>query len=419
MSLRLPLDGVRVLDLTMIAAGPYATQLLADMGAEVIKIEGPTRYDRYRGPLRGRDREDYPPGGPGDRPYNQGTRFNEVNRNKLGIALDLAKPSGVAIFKRLAAVSDVVIENYSPRVMGNFGLDYSVLQVLNPGLIMVSMPGFGATGPYRNYVANGPVPEAMSGLQHLTGYAGGPPMKISGWYYDQTNSLTAAFATLVALHHRRRTGRGQHVESVMLEAAALLVGEAIVDHAVTGRSPDRMGNRHSQMVPHGCYRCAGEDAWVVIAVRNDAEWRRLCQAVGRLDWETDERFATVEGRRLHEDELDRLIEGWTAERDHREVTSMLQEAAVPAGAVLHAGEVMDDPHLSERGFFQGVVHPEAGAALLPRAGWLLGGTPLPIRRPAPCFGEHNGHILAELLGLMPEEIRALEDGAVISSRPLV
>ena len=403
----------------MIAAGPYATQILADMGAEVIKIEGPTRYDRYRGPLRGRDREDYPPGGPGERPYNQGTRFNEVNRNKLGMALDLTKPRGVAIFKRLAAISDVVIENYSPRVMGNFGLDYPVLQGLNPGLIMVSMPGFGATGPYRNYVANGPVPEGMSGLQHLTGYVGGPPMKISGWYFDQTNSLTAAFATLVALHHRRRTGRGQHVESAMLEAATLLVGEAIVEYAASGRSPERMGNRSLQMVPHGCYRCAGEDAWVAIAVRSDAEWQRLCQAMGRLDWVEDERFATAEARRLHEDELDPLIEGWTVVRDHREVTRILQEAGVPAGAVLHPGEVMHDPHLRERGYFQEVVHPEAGVALLPRAGWMFAGTPCPIRRPAPCFGEHNGHVLADLLGLPAEEIRALDEGAVISSRPLV
>lgn len=244
-------------------------------------------------------------------------------------------------------------------------------------------------------------------------------MKISGWYYDQTNSLTAAFATLVALHHRRRTGRGQHVESAMMEAATLLVGEAIVDYAASGRSPDRRGNRHPHMAPHGCYRCAGEDAWVTIAVRSDAEWRRLCQAMGRLEWEADERFATAEGRRLHQDELDRLIEGWTAERDHREVTRILQEAAIAAGAVLHAGEVMDDPHLRERGYFQEVVHPEAGAGLLPRAGWMLGGTPSPIRRPAPCFGEHNGQILAELLGLPAEEIRALEEGAVISARPLV
>lgn len=416
---RLPLEGVRILDLTMIAAGPYATQILADMGAEVIKIEGPTRYDRYRGTRRPRDSANYPQDGPGERPYNRAVRFNEVNRNKLGISLDLTKPKGVTLFKKLALISDVVMENYSPRVMKNFGLDYAVLRGINPQIIMVSMPGFGATGPYRDYVLNGAGAEAISGLQDLTGYIDGPPLKPAGWYGDQTNSLTAAFAVMAALHHRRRTGRGQHIESALREVLTPLIGEAIMEYTMNNRVPNRMGNRHPFMAPHGCYRCKGEDSWVAIAIRDDGEWQRFCRAIGNPSWCREERFAEAMGRQHYQEELDHLIEGWTLQHDHLEATHILQQAGVAAGALLDAGEVLYDPHLRERGYFQEVVHPEAGRAPLPRVAWNFSRTPCPIRRPAPCFGEHNSYIFGELLGLSNDDLDTLLRERAISHEPLV
>lgn len=414
----LPLRSIRILDLTMVVAGPYSTLVLADLGAQVIKIEGPTRWDPFRGPRAPHGGHYHGGLGP-PHPYNRSLQFNELNRNKLAITLDLSQPQGVRLFKGLARISDVVLENYSPRVMGNFGLDFESLRRERPDIIMVSMPGYGSTGPYRDYVAHGPGVDAMSGMQWLTGHADGLPLKAGGQYCDQTNGLTATFAILTALFHRRRSGKGQHIDVAMREASTQLIGEAFLAYSLTGRVPQRMGNDHPSHAPHGCYPCRGEDEWVTIAVGSDEEWDRFCHALGDPPWTQDPRFATAPGRWHQRRELDGHVAAWTKERAARDVMWLLQEAGVAAGSVSDSQAIVEDPHLLQRDFLQTTQHAQAGENVHCSLPWKVSGQRPPMSRPAPCFGEHNGYVLGELLGLSGTEVEALAAEKVISQEPLV
>ena len=416
------LEGLRVIDLSQVYAGPYATKLLADMGAEVIRVECAARSGRGgrlpRTRPGGAFGAQFPGGDTGGRSYNRFAYYNELNRNKYAVTLDLTRPRAVDVFKKLVRISDVVVENFSPRVMGNLGLDYESLREENPGIVMVSISGYGHDGPYRDYVTYGEGIEAMSGLCALTAYPGGGPLKPGVAYADAVSGLLAAFAALAAVRHRRQSGRGQHIDLAMREALTPLLGEALMDYAMNGRVAPPVGNGHPAMAPHGCYRARGEDSWVAIAVTSDEEWRSLCRAMGSPPWAEDGRFASAAGRVAHREQLDGLIGEWTARHDHRELMGSLQRAGVRAGAVLTVDELVADPHLQERGFFEWLTHPEAGTHLHPGVSWRMSRTPGALRLPAPCFGEHNRYVFAGLLGMSEEEMAQLAEEGATAPEPL-
>lgn len=412
---QLALGSLRVIALTQLYAGPYATRLLADMGAEVIKVESAIRTGR--GSLAVQGGAVYPDGEPGEKPYNRIAYYNELNRNHLAISLNLFKEEGRGIFLALVRVSDVVVENFSARVMPNFGLDYPILAKVRPEIIMLSMPAYGVTGPYRDYVGYGTGIEAMSGLSAMTGYECGPPLSVGIAYADPNAGLHAAFAILTALRYRRRTGKGQFIDLSQREALTMLLGEAILDYSMNRRVPKRTGNGHPFMAPHGCYPCRDDDKWVSIAVSSDEEWDALCRAMGNPDWAKDERFGDSMSRWRNRKELDQLIGEWTRKHNHYEVMHFLQQVGVKAGAVLNIAEMVEDHHYKERGFFETVAHPEAGTHPHPGVPWKLSRTPGKIRRPAPCFAEHNDYVFKELLGIPPKEIERLTQEKVISTTP--
>ena len=408
---RMALEGVRVIEVTANWAGPLAGRLLADLGAEVIKIEYPRRPATRGGRAPGGDSTVV-------RGYNRGGYFNKMNRNKHDLTLDLGHPKGKELFIALARRSDVLVENNSARVMSNFGLDYQVLSLVNPRLVMISMPGFGMTGPERDYMAYGSNIETTSGYASLLGYGDGQPFRTGGFYGDPVAGAHGAFAVLAALHNRRRTGQGQLIDLSLNESLMSFLGEAFLEYGLTGRDPSQQGNRHPRMAPHGCYRCSGQDQWVAIAVRDDQEWTRLCAAVGHAEWAERIEWATLAGRLEHHDELDAAISEWTKERDHYEVMRALQAAGVPAGAVLQNWEMLSDPHVYHRGFYVMTEHPETGVLPFPGMPWKLSATPGSVRLPAPLFGQHNQDILGGILGLSTEEIAQLEAEEVISRVPL-
>ena len=411
-----------MIDLSQIFAGPYATKLLADVGAEIIRVECVARSGRGgvlpRMKPGGAFGGCFPGGDTGERAYNRFAYYNEVNRNKYAITLDLTKQPGVEVFKKLVRVSDVVVENFTPRVMKNFGLDYPVLKEIDPRIIVISLSGYGQDGPYRDYVTYGEGIEAMVGLSKLTAYPGGEPLKPGVAYADATSGLHGAFAILAALRYRRVTGRGQYIDLAMREAVAPLVGEAVVDYVMNRRVASPTGNRNLSMAPHGCYRSRGKDAWLAIAISSDEEWRSFCQVMGNPPWTKEERFATLSGRLASQGELDVFIEEWTAQYSHIELMNMLQRAGVKAGAVLNTEELVNDPHLAGRGFFEELSHPEAGTHIYPGVSWKMSKTPGRLRLPAPCFGEHNRYVFGELLGMSGEEILMLAEEGVTSSEPL-
>ena len=407
---RLPLAGVRVLDLSKVWAGPYCTRLLGDLGAEVIKVEGPGAWDMTRSLTL--------LSGETPRPYNRSSYFNHYNRNKYGVALDLSHPRGRELALRLVARSDVVIENYRADVLEGLGLGYEVLRSVREDIILVSMPSHGLWGPEAHHVAYGTHIEQLGGLVSLNGYPDGPPQRSPVSYGDPIAGAMAAAATIAALLYRRWTGRGQHIEVAQWEAFLPMVGEYFVAHALTGREPPRRGNRHPSMAPHGVYPCQGEDAWVAIAVGSDSEFAALCRVIGRAELARDERFLDVVSRKRHETELDEIVSAWTRERPHRDAAALLQEAGVPAMPVLTIPELVADPHLAARAFWEEVTHREAGTWKMDGPAWRFDRSPLHVRLPAPCFGEHNDFVLRDLLGLSNEEVAALEREGVVSSEPL-
>jgi benzylsuccinate CoA-transferase BbsF subunit len=343
---------------------------------------------------------------------------NERNRNKLGIALDLVHPEGKALFKRLVAISDVVLENFSVRVMRKLELDYPVLKEINPQLVMISIASQGLTGPERDYVSIDPILQALSGLALLSGRAGEPP-GIAAMLVDPLAAVHAAGCVLAGLLARQRTGEGCHIDFSQREAAALVIGSALMDYTMHGRVATPQGNDNSAVILQGCFRCRGERGWVTIAIATEEEWQRLCCALEHPAWTREPRFADPGQRRQHQVELRGHLEAWTQAHTKYEVTKRLQEAGVPAGPVLSARELFEDVHLEQRGFFEVSTHPEAGTHPYCGRPMRFSKTPLGTRRPAPRFGEHNAYVFGELLGLSAEEIAHLTDEGVIATQPLV
>lgn len=402
----LPLQGVRIVDACIYWAGPMATMLLADLGAEVIKIESIQRLDHLR--LLG--------GWPTPDGYEWSAAFNGANRNKYGITLNLNHPRGREVFKSLVKIGDIVTENFSPRVMENWGLTYDALKKINPRLIMLSMPGFGGTGPWRNYVTFGPNVEMVSGMPTISGYPDGGPM-MTGYIADPAAGLMGAVAVMVALQHRHRTGEGQHIDMSQMEAITTFMGGPIMEYVMNGRVQPRRGNRHSSSAPHGVYRCKGDDQWVTITVSSEQGWARFCDVVGNPPWTKEPKFRDNTSRLQNHDDLDRLITEWTSQREKHEVMQALQGVGVAAGPVLTYAEILSDPHIKERGFFETITRPVTGTHPYPGFPAKLSETPVTIRRPAPTLGQDNEHVLTKLLGMTEEEIKQLADEEIIGTEP--
>jgi len=304
-----------------------------------------------------------------------------------------------------------VFENFSPRVMGNFGLECPVLQQINPGIIHVAMPAFGDSGPYRDLISQGPGSDAASGISNLTGYPDGPPSKPGNIYADYMNGLISSYCILTGLFARAQTGRGQHIGAPMREVETYAIGEALLDYTLNGRVQTRQGNRHPTMAPHNVYRCQGDDRWVAIAVENDDQWQSLVKAMGTPGWARDAHFATALGRHHHQEELDRGISQWTKDRDHLEVMELLQGVGVPAGAVVHPDQMLNDPQLEHRGYYRDIPGTDAMTVSL---GFQYADTPMPVISKPPEFGQHNDWVLKELLDIPDEQITLLKEKNVIS-----
>jgi crotonobetainyl-CoA:carnitine CoA-transferase CaiB-like acyl-CoA transferase len=413
------LAGVRILDLTQIAAGPYATLLLGYMGAEIIKVESCSRMDINRGPARPTPESYrmYPQSIPGERPWNRAAHHIQRNVNKRSLTLDLAKPAGKALFFKLAAICDALIENYRASVLDRLGLGYAELCRVNPQLVYVKISSQGANGPETDYGSLGSTLEQTAGLASITGYPDGRPLMTNETYPDPVVGILAVGALMTALRRRRQTGNGAFVDLSQREAAVTLLGEAVVDYSLCGRVAAPVANRHPQMVPHGVYPCQGDDMWLAIAVSSEAEWCGLCRAIGQPELAADARFSTLFGRRRNQRDLDELLAAWTQAHDHYQAMQILQAHGVLAGPVLTAGEVIADPHLEARTFWDTVEHPEAGTYRQVSTPWKLSKHPRCGTSPAPGLGEHNHHILGELLGLSAQEIATLEAQGIIGTRP--
>jgi crotonobetainyl-CoA:carnitine CoA-transferase CaiB-like acyl-CoA transferase len=404
---RLPFDGVRVLDLTMMWAGPFATRILGEMGAEILKIEAPRAWDNIRTLIPQ----------PGvEEPWNSSYYFNDYNRDKKSVILDLAHERGRSVFLELVAKCDVVIENYRADVLDNLGLGYDVLKAAREDIILVSMAGFGKTGAERNAVGFGPIIEQMAGLASLTGY-GGPdsePTKTGISYGDPIGGIAAAGAVGLSLINRRRTGKGCFIDLAQRETMAAMAGEAFVAASLNGDAVVHMGNRSRRFAPQGVYQCAGDEQWVAVSCRDDADWRALAARIGTSHLA---RLSVAERRERH-DELDQLIEAWTRDRDPQDAMESLQAVGVPAGRVLDSAAIHDDPHLNARGFWVRLPHPRMASWRQPSGAWRLVEANPQLRRHAPLFGEHTREVLASLLGYSERDFADLLAAGVTSDAPV-
>jgi crotonobetainyl-CoA:carnitine CoA-transferase CaiB-like acyl-CoA transferase len=407
------LEGTRIIDLTMVFAGPVCSKIFAEMGAEVIKIESVQRTDNFtRGNV-------YPDNIPGDDPWNQGSNFHTLNAGKYGISLNLGDERGRDIFKRLVQISNIVVENFSPRVMDHWGLGYEELKKIKPDIIMVSMSGLGHYGPLRDSFMYVPGMEGMSGLTHITGKPEEPPLLTGHAYGDWVTGVNAAAALITALFYHRKTGKGQYIDLSGREAVACHVGDVIMNYTMNKHDPERTGNRDSMMAPHGCYLCKGDDKWVNIAVENEEQWRSFCRTTGHPEWISDYRFADVDNRKQNEEELDIMIEEWTSQYEDTEVMYLLQQAGVPCGSVLNMREVNLDPHLHSRGYFYIIDHGQ-GTGERPIGSQMpakfKGMEPF-IPKRAPRFAEDDKYVFGSLLKMSDEEMAALAQEKIIGGPP--
>jgi benzylsuccinate CoA-transferase BbsF subunit len=359
--------------------------------------------------------EDIAGGDRGDWPEYQPV-FHGLNRSKLGVTVNIKHPEGITLLKRLVRLSDVVLNNFSPGVMDRAGLGYDALRGEKPDLIYVSLPAAGESGPLRDIVTYAPVIAALAGISGLVGYSGRREDFVGTLqvaFCDAVGALHAVVAILAALRHRKATGEGQMIEIAQWEAAVSMLGEGLLDYVMNGRVLSPAGNSHPTMVPHDSYRCAGEDAWVAIAVRSEDEWRAFCRATDHPEWADDARFADAYRRRQHRSELDSLITTWTSQRTPYVAMETLQAAGVAAMPVMNLEDQFRDPHLREREIHLESEHPKVGLEFLHGIPWRLSDTPGRIRRPAPLLGEHNQYVFGELLGLPAAEIqRLMEAGAI-------
>jgi benzylsuccinate CoA-transferase BbsF subunit len=404
----LPLRGIRVIDFSWLGAGPYATKILADHGADVIRIESSTRIDRLR---------ILPPFRDGIKGNNRSGYFADRNSNKRGIALNMRHESALDIAKHLIAVGDVVVNNFTPGTMERMGIGYEAARALRPDVIYLEMGTQGANGVDSRRPGYGNTVSSVTGLHHLSGDPDRYPVGTGTNYPDHVVAPAhAAFVVLVALRHRRRTGEGQYIDLSQAETMIGLLGPAILDYTVNGRVQMRRGNLSHGAAPHGVYRCLGDDRWIAIAVRSDTEWIALTDGLGLASLRNDSRYATLSNRHRHQAELDDIIGTSTSQHDAHELASALQERGVPVGVVQTAQDLIEvDRQLRHREHFPVLDHPEMGPSIYNAPPFRLRGVDEPVMRmPAPLLGQHTREVLAGVLGMSEDEIDRLEKEEVLT-----
>ena len=401
------LEGVRFADLTWAGAGPFSTKVFADFGAEVIKVESATRIDPVRlgGPYRD-----------GVAGVNRSGYFASRNTGKRSVALNLKSAEGRAVVRDLIRTADVVSNNFGPGAMDRLGLGYEDVKKIKPDVIHLSMPMYGEDGPLSSLLGVGMTISAVTGMMSLTGYGGGPPIGPGTHFPDHAaNPYHAAFAVLAALRHRRRTGRGMKIDLSQVESTINTLGIPVVEHALTGEEPERIGNRSLHHAPHNLFRCEGEDDWCAITVMTDAQWRSFATVIGADALLADPDLDTVAGRLRRVDELEAAVSRWTATRAAAAVMQILQSVGVPAGVVSDARTLIErDAQLRHRDYWQHLDHPELRMATYASPPFRLDGERVELSRP-PLLGEHTDAVLAGVLGYSSERIAALRASGTIEA----
>jgi len=400
----LPLKGIRIADFGQIIAVPYTAQMLAWLGAEVVLIETEQRLTTRI----------WPPFAEAEPGVNRSGGFNLVNTSKMSCTLNLRDSEGVDLAKQIISVSDVVMENYSSGTMDRMGLGYDDVRPLRPDVVYLSLGAFGRTGPMKDLVGFHSVINLFSGLASVTGHKGSHPRIMGGLFPDAFSGCYCILAMLEALYHRANTGEGQHIEVAMTEVLATLLPEAVMEYTLDGKEPERVGNRHQYKVPHNVFRCQGQEKWVAISVESDAQFQALAQVAGIPGWADDHRFANVEARLKHQDELEPLIQEWTMGLQVEDVVQILQLSGVPAGPVLDSAQVLADPHMINRGFVQSPNHREVGQRPMGTFSWNVDGDRPGVPMTAPLLGEHNRKVVQELLQVPDDEFERLLANGVIS-----
>jgi CoA:oxalate CoA-transferase len=392
-----PLDGLRVVDLTRVLAGPYATMILADLGAEVLKVEIPGSGDEARnfGPFQN-----------GVSAY-----FMSINRGKKSVTLNLQKDQGKQILRRLVGKADILTENFRPGTMKRLGLDYESLRQENAGLIYAATSGFGQTGPLAPRGAYDMIIQAMGGIISITGEPGRPPVRVGTSIVDLTASLYTVVGILSALQHRERTGQGQMVDISMLDCQAALLENAIARYAVTGEVPGPLGSRHPAITPFQVFESG--NGYFVLAIGNDTIWGKFCEVIQQPDLVTDTRFATNPARTEHQPELERILNEILRQKTTEEWLEALEPAGIPCGPIQSVGQVVNHPQIRAREMMVEIEHPDAGPLLMPASPLKLSDSPAKVEKPAPRLGEHTAEVLTGLLGLSDAEMRQLREEEVI------
>ena len=416
-----PLAGVRVLTFTQAWSGPLGTELLALLGADVVQIEARSRPDGWRTYLGGYDAD--VPEGRADpsrrqRAWNVSGLYNGTNLNKRAITLDMSDPRGAELFWRLVTRFDVFAENFSPRVLQNWGITYEALREHRPDVIFASLSGYGATGPYAQYAANGGTIEPMSGVSSVNGYSGGPAQNTGGLIPDPVGGMYLASAILAALHYRARSGEGQYIDLSMMQAMTAHLGDAILERSANGRIREPVGNRHPRVAPHGVYP-ARNGKWLALAAESNEAWRALARHIGEPQLASEGRFATAVARKRHEEELDAIVASWCANQDADEAAGSLRTLGCCAALVVGPAAVLEhpEPQLLARGFVTELEHPEAGVDTLAVAPWRFSGRPVQLVRPSPSMGEHSYEVLRDELGLARTDYDALVEAGVTGDMP--
>ncbi len=406
-----PLDGIRVADFSWFGAGPIAGRTMADFGADVIRIESEARVDGLR---LGQPQK------PGKSGYNVCAYFNNFNADKRSFLLNMSAEGSREVALRIVERSDIFLSNLTPRVIERWGLTYEELCEVKPDIIAAYQPMQGTWGPHRDFLGFGAVLTPTTGISHLSGDPDRRPVGVGTNYPDYAiNPGHTIVAILAALRHRRKTGRGQRIELAQIESVAATMGPALMDYTVNGVNQDRKGNRSTWMSPHGIYRCAddpsGRERWIAVAIRDDAEWESLCALAAGSSFASDDRFATLLGRRRNEAELNHAISDWTASFDAASLAAHLQSVGVPAALVQDAEDMCEhDDHLAQRGFYAYLDHPETGISLYDGPTVKLHDTPGYLASPAPLFGEHTFEVATDVLGYSAEEVAELTASGVLA-----
>ncbi len=395
--------GLKVVDFSWVGVGPMSTQQLAFLGAEVIRVESAYRLDTFRNGT---------PLAPGDGP-DRSAYWANVNRDKMGITLNLRHERAGEVVRRLVERADIVTESFSPGFMHEVGYNYEELRKINPGVIMISMSMEGQGGPHLGFKGFGLVLQATAGITNMTGFPDRRPVGTGVAYTDWFATHLAVTAMISAIEHRERTGEGQYIDLSQLEATMWGIDDSIYRYTANGEVRERLGNRHEQAAPHGVYPCAGEDRWLALEVFTDADWQAFKEVVGSPAWVADPALDTLKGRKAHEDDLDAAIAAWTAPQDADELAERFQAAGVAAYKVGDARDVQNDPQLAARGHFWETRHPVIGDMTWDAPAYRLSATPMYPKNPAPMLGQHNEHVYRELLGFEEEEfIDLMVSGAI-------